>query len=267
MRFKIVDCVDGGGPAVGGWLGVLDCGSFVSFVGSIVARVCLCVRDACACLGCGLKFKFRLQMGMVFLRVPLLCAPHSMCVCMHIILWLASQKCSGMIANESVCVCELCKNILKLRRRRLSSKNLSSYPLSTSYVPPRPTLPIHQRPPPTHSPLPLWQHCRLISLFVLPLAPVSSRLSHFICHSCMHTCAPPSHIHPPDASSESPLGVSFFRACHPPGEFTWSCFFKMKDFQASWFLWFVFRLLLCMYFAKSIMDIYGDKYIITELTK
>lgn len=95
------------------------CSARLPFVGlhCLCMCVCVCVQYACACLGCGLKFKFSFQMALASTATVCAYACVCICVCMHIILWLAHTP---QNLSECMCVrvrvCELCKNILKLRR-------------------------------------------------------------------------------------------------------------------------------------------------------
>lgn len=93
-----------------------------------IVYVCVrvCVQYACACLGCGLKFKFSFQMALASTALPCLCV--CVCVCILFYDWRTRLKIPTQNARAPLCVCvwvcllyvcELCKNILKLRRRWL----------------------------------------------------------------------------------------------------------------------------------------------------
>jgi len=128
-----------------------------------------------------------------------------------------------------VCVCafELCKNILKLRRRRLQQN-----PPSTLYL----------------------QHCRLlISLFVLP--PVSSLLSQFylpFMYAHVRSAPTPEKRKPP---------TNHFSSC---GLATHSAEFSFLFLLFRYFFFFsiLYYFMICFGLAHiSIgIDIYGGKY-------
>lgn len=162
-------------------------------------------------------------MAMDFLYGPALWS--RMCVCILFYDWRVKNA-----ARLCVCVCafELCKNILKLRRRRLQQN-----PPSTLYL----------------------QHCRLlISLFVLP--PVSSLLSQFyLPFMYAHMCGAP--LLPKKRKPPTNHFSSFGLATHS-AEFS----FLFLLFRYFFFFSILYYFMICFGLAHiSIeIDIYGGKY-------
>jgi len=105
---------------------------------------------------------------------------------MHIILWLASQKCC-----LCVCACELCKNILKLRRRRLQQNPLP-FPQKTHFI--FAAL--------SSSDFALCSGSRFLSAFAIL----------FAIHVCTHVRSPYSQKKEPHPPTHFPpkVGISFF---------------------------------------------------------
>lgn len=101
-----------------------------------------------------------------------------MCVCILFYDWRVKN--GHLWVCDCVLVCELCKNILKLRRRRLQQMGT----------------PFAHHPSCSCSIVVFWFRSLFWPPLPVSLLPSLSLLSHFICHSCMHTCAEHSPSHP-----------------------------------------------------------------------